>query len=295
MEDDILKIRTEVLDALKQLYINEYGAIPKEVRPFIKKMQSMEFSPTADSKKKADSILKFTTIPGLEERIITVLKSYPVWEKKSIDTVNYNYFTIFLLHTKSEKGIQLLHFIADKLIENKSIFLTLLKPDLFPEDKELDTLREKINALISKMTASCDAVKWARQIGLDVPKKWKVTFYLSNAYEEKLTYEFDEHDYALKVFLFAPAKGNGYSCQMYLDNGKNKQLGYWTDFEKNNQLEFKGTTYHLSYQGSLLEFAPFLKEIEKVTGIAFKRKPHLLSVSKGVKQVENIEEWLLNI
>ena len=290
------------MERVIDLLIEEKGKFKgrtKDLSRLVKKIESTWHAPV--SEKQTKRMLPFTAIPEIRVFVNDSLFGY---FKKSnyfaVDASGLSYYDIkgvwylFTLLVYSDKRERTVVYMIEQLIEAKNPalsiarrILNLCKNAVYKEQLDL------VEAFFKEQNKTTKLYKWLRTLDVIHPEgfNWEFTISIKSRLNSKEGQTFEDH-FFIVLKGFEP-KGDGKSFELKLSNKKQGISSCWDDFSADNFIRFGNKTIELSMPPSVEKLPEFVRELEAIFELRFELKFNSQFFSKGFKNKNNIQKWLL--
>lgn len=279
--------------------VKEIPAIEqKEILKFSKRLESYTHVPT--NEKEIQRMKSFSHNKYLVAFIQKNLEnySYPKASKYPFDIVSYWYCITLIVLSESTDGRNYVLDVARRFIKNEHLDLWQFRRLLDSiKLEEYQTIKKEIDAYFSLKQNDLESYKWAKQIGLELPKDNSWMFFFEISTDGKFRFGNDltdlEKEERLRMTISVyPLQGK--KCwEIELKNWNNSISAWWPNLtEREIRLSKKKNDYVLKKKPTLSNLKEVIKEVEILFNVRFNKTIYSKRFKGKIKNKNAIQNWL---
>jgi ribosomal protein L23 len=270
----------------------------KEILNFLKRLQSYIHVPS--NEKEINRMKAFSSKKFLVNFILKNLENYPYPRISTypFDIISYWYCIALLILSEDTKGKDYVFGLAKQFIKNEHLDLWQFRRLLeFINIEEYGGIKKEIELYFLSKQNDLDSYKWAKQIGLELPKdnSWMLFFELSTdgkfRFGNDLTELEKEKRLRMTISVY-PLQGE--RCwEIELKNWNNSISAWWPNLtEREIRLSKKKNNYVLKTEPSILNLKEVINEVETVFNVKFDKTIYSKRFKGKIRNKNAVQKWL---
>ncbi|WP_298781943.1 hypothetical protein [uncultured Polaribacter sp.] len=270
----------------------------KEILKFSKRLESYTHVPT--NEKEINRMKPFSTNKFLINFILKEIDTYnyPKVSKYPFDIISYWYCIALLILSEDEKGNDYVIGLAKRFLKNEHLDLWQFRRLLEPiKIRDYKIIKKEIASYFLSKLNDLESYKWAKQIGLELPKDNSWIFFFKISTDGKFRFGNDltdlekEKRLSITVSVY-PLQGE--KCwEIELKNWNNSISAWWPNLsERKIRLSKNKNDYILKTKPSLYSLKEIIKEVENVFNVKFDKTIYSKRFKGKIKNKNAVQKWL---